>query len=116
MNLINSVSIFGSSSSMLTPAISLAFQKKISSYYQDLGLSSNVASFDDFTVESVLKHLTDCWNDRSEIRSKLTKNIPLLQDRAVVTATVIKALDYGRSVGEGIEEARKELEDLSPIN
>lgn len=101
--------------SMFTPAISLAFQKKVTSYYEELGLSENVASFDTFSVETVRAHLLSGWNRRIEIKDSLRRNIPILQRRAVSTAAIIEALDRAASPAEGIRKCREELAMIEKI-
>jgi polysaccharide pyruvyl transferase WcaK-like protein len=101
--------------SMLTPAISLAFQKKVTSYYEELGLRENVASFETFSVESVANHLVTGWTNRAAIKATLTHNIPLLQAKAVSTAAIIDVLNQGGTPAEGIARCREELAKVPPV-
>ena len=97
---------------MTTPAIALSFQKKVSSYYEELRLPENVISFDNFSVEALLTQAYHGWKRRTEIRNHLVRRIPELQARSLVTAALVGQLDAGATVTEAVDFARARLLEL----
>jgi polysaccharide pyruvyl transferase WcaK-like protein len=93
-------------SSMCTPTISLAFQKKVVSYYQELRLPENVMSFENFSVDTLSSHILKGWEKRFEIRKHLEQRIPQLQEKALLTAEVIGLIDSGVSPLDALETVR----------
>ncbi len=92
--------------SMCTPAAALSFQKKVSSYYHELGLSQNVLSFDNFSAAALITQIKDGWSRRHEIRTHLEQRIPQLQRKSLVTAEIVKLLDQGASPDEAVAHGR----------
>lgn len=92
--------------SMHTPAVALSFQKKVTSYYSELGLQQNILSFDNFSVDSLVSHVLDGWRRRHDIRRVLQTRIPELQAKALVTSSLIAQLANGASAEEAVEYAR----------
>ena len=99
--------------SMTTPAVALSFQKKVSSYYQELGLPENVISFDSFSVDALLNHALRGWKRRHEIRAHLQRRIPELQARSLVTAALIGKLDQGAKIDVALSFAQQMLAQLA---
>lgn len=88
--------------SAYTPSIALAFQKKVTSYYKRLDLSDCVMSFNDFSAETVYRHLLRGWSERGAIRSKLERHIPYLVQEADKAATLVAAVGRGEDPGRVI--------------
>jgi polysaccharide pyruvyl transferase WcaK-like protein len=99
--------------SMLTPAVALSFQKKVSSYYSELGLPQNILSFDDFSSDSLYEHAKKGWEQRHEIRRHLERRIPELQRKSLVTAEVIALIDKQAGVEEALQFGQRRLRELN---
>lgn len=95
--------------SMKTPAAALAFQKKVSSYYSELGLSEAVMTFDDLSVEKIKQHVLGLWERRGQLREKLAVRIPQLQQRALIAAQLIKKISDGASPQGAMADLRQYL-------
>ena len=88
--------------SAYTPSISLAFQKKVTSWYKRLDLESYVMSFNDFSAETIYRHLIRGWNDRAKIKENLKQHIPFLLAEADKAAQLVAAIDRGEDPGSVI--------------
>ncbi len=89
-------------SSAFTPSIALAFQKKVTSYYKRLGLERFVLSFNDFSAETVSKHILGGWAEREMMRSTLRQCIPGLIQEADKAAELVAAIDRGEDPASAI--------------
>jgi len=84
--------------SALTPAVALVFQQKVKSYFDLLGLPSNVISFAEFSEAKLLEQLRYGWNNRGTIREKLREVIPVLSRETAKSAEIIRAIDQGEDI------------------
>jgi len=84
--------------SALTPAVALVFQQKVKSYFDLLGLPNNVMSFADFSENALLEQLRYGWSNRSAIRERLAKVIPVLSRETAKSAEIIAAIDRGEDI------------------
>ena len=91
-------------SSALTPIISLAFQKKVTSYYKLLGLLDYALSFKDFSKEGLVNHILKGWESRDRIRAVLENRIPFLQSESDKGAHLLALISKGVSPAEAIAE------------
>lgn len=73
-------------SSGFTPVAALAFQKKVSSYYNVIGLPEFALSFDRFTVDGIAEHVLNAWSERAQSRAKLEQRIPQLVQQSMLGA------------------------------
>lgn len=83
-------SILGSSA--LAPSLGLAYQPKVSFFYNSLGLGECCLDFDGFTKEGVVEHLMRGWKNRARIKEVLTARIPVLQFEACKASRLVAAL------------------------
>jgi polysaccharide pyruvyl transferase WcaK-like protein len=88
--------------SALTPAIGLAFQKKVTSYYKTLGLEDCALSFSTFTPQKLAEHIFYGWENRGRIKTVLEAKIPELILKADRAAEVVAKLSNGISAHEAI--------------
>ena len=93
-----------------TPSVALSFQKKVTSYYQELGLPENVLTFDDLSANKIADHVANGWARRREIKAHLTSRIPYLQKKSLVTSGIVAALDSGKTGAEAIEIGRQMMQ------
>ena len=75
-----------------TPISGLPHQPKVTYYLNTLGLTDFNLSFDDFSEESLARHILKSWHARKEIRSTLERRIPLLQNEARKATRLVQAL------------------------
>ena len=78
--------------SMCTPAHAISFQRKVTSYYTDLGLEDCIMNFDSFSVNSICDHVLRGWARRDEIRRHLQYRMPFTQRKALVAASAFRKL------------------------
>lgn len=95
--------------SMTTPTVALSFQKKVTSYYSELGLPENVISFDSFSETTLVNHMLRGWRDRDQIRKHLQQRIPVLQEKSLLAADVVRRIDAGASGAEAIQDIQRIL-------
>jgi polysaccharide pyruvyl transferase WcaK-like protein len=93
-------------SAALTPTISLAFQKKVTSYYKLLGLQDFVMSFTDFSSESLANHINKGWEAREVIRTTLSQKIPELIAAADRSADIVANIVNAKTPSMGIDQSR----------
>jgi polysaccharide pyruvyl transferase WcaK-like protein len=91
-------------SSGLAPIVGIAYQPKVSYYFNTLGLGDYVLSFDDFTEEKLAAHILRGWNERARIRAALEQRIPPLARLAARSADLIAAMDRGEDLDAAITE------------
>ena len=89
-------SILGASAG--TPVLGLAYQPKVSYFFNCLGLPERCIGFDRFTREELVEHLRTGWDDRDRDREILAVRIPQLQADARKAAEVVAAVRRGESV------------------
>ena len=90
----------------LTPSASLAFQKKVSSYYQCLGLPELAFSFDGFSSESLAHQIMSVWARREAIAAHLRTRIPELKLAADQAAQIVARMSSGSSGAEALTGIR----------
>lgn len=91
-------------SSVNSPIVGLVFQHKVRHYYRTLGLEECALAFEDFSAESVIKHVRKGWENRDYIRSVLNERIPVLKLKSQYAAELVKTLDAGGDIGKRIAE------------
>ncbi len=99
--------------SALTPAVALVFQQKVRSYFEALGLGSNVVSFNEFSEERLLQQLRYGWQNRIAIRERLREVIPLLTKETSRAAEIVAAIDRGEDFRVKLRELKLAATRLS---
>lgn len=94
--------------SALTPAVALVFQQKVKSYFDLLGLPKNVMSFADFSEDALLAQLRYGWSNRAEIRSQLSRVIPVLARETAKSAEIVAAINRGEDIGATIRRLKEQ--------
>lgn len=87
----------------LAPVVGIAYQPKVSYYFNSLGLGDGVLSFDDFTEEKLADHILRGWNERARIRATLEQRIPSLARLAARSADLVAALDRGEDLDAALQ-------------
>jgi polysaccharide pyruvyl transferase WcaK-like protein len=90
--------------SEFSPAIALPHQPKVVHFLRTLGLEDYALSFDDFSEETISRHLLKGWKDRSYLRETLTRAIPVQKERAKLASRLVLALSEGRDPAEVIRQ------------
>jgi polysaccharide pyruvyl transferase WcaK-like protein len=85
-------------SSALTPIVGLAYQPKVHHYFRTLGLEKYSMSFDDFSAESLERHILEGWAAKDAIRKRLEERIPVLQREARKAADLVASLRRGEHI------------------
>jgi len=93
-------------SSAGTPVCSLAFQKKVKSYFSVLGLSEYTLSFKEFSEDALVAHVLKAWENRAQIRKQLSTRIPELIEKADLAAEVIALVSSGVSAEEAVQQVQ----------
>lgn len=105
--------------SMCTPAVALSFQKKVTSYYTDLGLEKCLMNFDSFSSDSLYNHAIWGWNNRAAIRAHLEHRMPFVKQKALVAALAFKVLAKTRNPDEAVKVGNEALlqiqQNLAPL-
>lgn len=94
--------------SALTPAVALVFQQKVKSYFDLLGLPSNVLSFAEFSENSILEKLRFGWASRAPVKEQLSRVIPTLSQETAKAADIVAAIHRGDDFRALIREKRNE--------
>lgn len=84
-------------SSSGTPIAGLAYQPKVQHYFDQLGISDSCTDFADFSIEKMSKFLITNWERRVETKGILAREIPLLQQKAMIAANCVAELDSNNS-------------------
>lgn len=82
-------------SSAGTPIAGLAYQPKVSHYFEHLHIPSFCTDFENFTAERISDFIVSAWRQRAEIRSKIYERLPVLQQQALVAAECVAQLEQG---------------------
>jgi polysaccharide pyruvyl transferase WcaK-like protein len=99
-------SILGSSA--LAPSLGLAYQPKVSYYYNSLGLSECCLDFEAFTMEGIVDHVMRGWRERDRLRQSLSERIPVLQFQARKAARLVAALHNDEDLDEAYARIAEE--------
>jgi len=96
-------------SSEMTPVIGITYQPKVAYYFRELELPDYTLSFDDFNAESLAAHIIKGWNDREHLSASLQRRIPVLQEKAAQSATLMAAMEKGQEAwksawGSGVDK------------
>lgn len=91
-----------------TPTVGIAYQPKCAYYFEDLGLSSYMLDFDDFSSASLTELFLRGWEDRVSLRRALETRVPALKARAHFSGELVAAIDRGEDVDRLIARARSD--------
>ncbi len=86
-------------SSAGAPIAGLAYQPKVTHYFEQLGLQDYCVDFTNFTSGSVCEFLNNAWDNRMVIKSILDDTIPALQQKALIAAECVAKYDTVASTG-----------------
>lgn len=87
----------------LTPIVGIAYQPKVTYYFNTLGMGDRVLSFHDFTQEKLAAHILHGWEDRARLRATLATRLPSLARQAAQSAELVAALDQGKDLDEALK-------------
>jgi polysaccharide pyruvyl transferase WcaK-like protein len=94
-------------SSELTPVVGLAYQPKVHHYFSTIGLREYSLGFEDFSEESLVRHILKGWENRSIIKSHLQQSIPPLRRKANKPAELVAALNSGEDMNTAFARVQK---------
>jgi polysaccharide pyruvyl transferase WcaK-like protein len=77
----------------------LAYQPKVTYYFEQLGLAEFCSDFTDFSARQIAAFLSKAWEKRGEIKQVIERDIPLLQQKALLAADCVAAFDGSISAG-----------------
>ncbi len=92
-------------SSALTPVVGLAYQPKVSYYFRTLGLPQWSLSFDDFSPETLYKHIATGWAEKDSLRRQLERVIPGLKRKADRAAGLVASMHQGEDLDTAFQRA-----------
>ena len=95
-------------SSALTPIIGLSYLPKVDHYYRSLGIPERTISFDEFSEESLVRHIRLGWEARAQLKKLLQSRIPVLQADAKKAAQLVAAIAQGKDITRAIREMSQE--------
>jgi polysaccharide pyruvyl transferase WcaK-like protein len=85
-------------STSMTPCVGLAYQPKIKSFMEDLGIAEGCLEFDRFSEEEIYVHVMNGWEKRAALRSQLEKRIPAMKNEALKAADLVAAIHRGEDI------------------
>ncbi|MDD4870169.1 MAG: polysaccharide pyruvyl transferase family protein [Kiritimatiellae bacterium] len=94
-------------SSELTPVVGLAYQPKVHHYFSTIGLREYSLGFEDFSEDSLVRHILTGWEKRSIIKSHLQQSIPPLREKANKPAELVAALNSGEDMDTAFARVQK---------
>jgi polysaccharide pyruvyl transferase WcaK-like protein len=80
-------------SSAGAPVAGLAYQPKVTHYFEQLGLQDYCNGFRKFSGDSVAEQLLKAWGDRHKIKLTLDQKMPELKQKAFIAAECVARFD-----------------------
>jgi polysaccharide pyruvyl transferase WcaK-like protein len=84
-------------SSAGAPVAGLAYQPKVTHYFEQLGLQDYCNGFKGFSPAAVTEQLVKAWTDRHKIKATLDQKIPELKQKAFIAAECVAQFDQDQS-------------------
>ena len=93
-------------SASTTPVIGINYLPKVRTFTETLGVNDYGLNFEDFSANSLAKHLIRGWNDRYKLRKMMETIIPKMKEQVLIAPKLVAAIHRNEDITKILEPHR----------